>query len=148
MDAYKYIGHSVVKVDGKEKVSGAALFTDDLEFGPDLLYAEVVEGPHAHAMINSINISDALKVPEVLAVVTGKDFPYNFGLYMNDRYIFAQDRVRFFGEQIAAVIARTPQAAKKAAQLVKVSYTPLPKVLSPLDAIMEGAEILHPDLIQ
>jgi len=146
MDAYKYIGQPVVKVDGKEKVSGAALFTDDLEFGPDLLYAEVVEGPHAHAMINSIDISEALKVPEVLEVVTGKDFPYNFGLYMNDRYIFAQDRVRFFGEQIAAVIARTPQAAIKGAQLVKVNYTPLPKVLGPLEAIAEGAEIIHPDL--
>lgn len=146
MDQLKYVGHSVTKIDGREKVSGAALFTDDLEFGPDLLYAEVVEGPHAHAMINSIDISEALKVPEVLTVVTGKDFPYNFGLYMNDRYIFAQDRVRFFGEQIAAVVARTPQAAKIASQLIRVNYTPLPKVLNPLDAIKENAECIHPDL--
>jgi len=146
MKAYKYIGQSVVKVDGKEKVSGAALYTDDLEFGPDLLYAEVVEGPHAHAIINSIDTSEALKIPEVLAVVTGKDFPFNFGLYMKDRFIFAQDRVRFYGEQIAAVVARTPQAAKKGAQLVKVNYTPLPKILNPLDSIKEGAELLHPEL--
>ena len=146
MDQLKYVGQSVTKIDGREKVSGAALFTDDLEFGPDLLYAEVVEGPHAHAIINSINISEALKVPEVLTVVTGKDFPYNFGLYMNDRYIFAQDRVRFYGEQIAAVVARTPHAAKIAAQLIKVNYTPLPKVLNPLEAIKEGAECIHPDL--
>jgi len=146
MDAYKYIGQSVEKTDGLEKVTGAALYTDDLEFGPDLLYAEVVEGPHAHAMINSIRIAEALKVPDVVTVVTGKDFPYNFGLYMNDRHIFAQDRVRFFGEQIAAVVARTPQAAKKAAQLVRVNYTPLPKVLNPLDAIKKDAERIHPEL--
>jgi CO/xanthine dehydrogenase Mo-binding subunit len=146
MDAYKYVGQPVVKVDGKEKVSGAALFTDDLEFGPDLLYADIVEGPHAHAMINSIDVSEALKVPEVVTVVTGKDFPYNFGLYMNDRFIFAQDRVRFYGEQIAAVIARTPQAAMKGAKLVRVSYTPLPKILSPLDAIQDNAEVIHPEL--
>lgn len=146
MKEYTQIGHSAMKVDGKEKISGAALYTDDLEFGPDLLYAEIVEGPHAHAMINSIDTSEAEKVPEVLAVVTGKDFPYKFGLYMKDRYIFAQDRVRFYGEQIAAVVARTPQAAKKAAKLVKVNYTPLPKVTDPMEAIREGVDLIHPDL--
>ncbi len=146
MDEYKYIGQSVVKVDGKEKVSGAALYTDDLEFGPNLLYAEIVEGPHAHAMILSIDTSEAEQVPDVIAVVTGKDFPYNFGLYMQDRYIFAQDRVRFFGEQIAAVVARTPQAAMKAAKLVKINYSTLPKVLNPLEAIKEGADLIHPNL--
>ncbi len=146
MEEYTYIGQSVVKVDGKEKVSGAAIYTDDIEFGPNLLYAEIVEGPHAHAMILSIDTSEAEKVPDVLAVVTGKDFPYNFGMYMQDRFIFAQGRVRFYGEQIAAVVARTPQAAKKAAKLVKVSYEPLPKVLNPLDAIKEGADLLHPNL--
>lgn len=146
MEKLKYVGQSSVRIDGKEKVSGAALFTDDLEFGPDLLYAEIVEGPHAHAMINSIDTSEAEHVPEVLCVVTGKDFPYNFGLYMKDRFIFAQDRVRFFGEQIAAVVARTPEAAKKAAKLVRVSYSPLPKVLSPVDAVKKNADLIHPDL--
>lgn len=146
MKENKIIGQSVIKVDGKEKVSGAALYTDDLEFGPDLLYAEIVEGPHAHAMINSIDTSEAEKIPEVLAVVTGKDFPFKFGLYMKDRFIFAQDRVRFYGEQIAAVVARTPQAAKKAAKLVKVNYTPLPKVTNPVEAFKEGADLIHPEL--
>ncbi|TVR41984.1 MAG: xanthine dehydrogenase family protein molybdopterin-binding subunit [Bacteroidia bacterium] len=146
MEKLKYVGQSSVRIDGKEKVSGAALFTDDLEFGPDLLYAEIVEGPHAHAMINSIDTSEAENIPEVLCVVTGKDFPYNFGLYMKDRFIFAQDRVRFFGEQIAAVVARTPEAAKKAAKLVRVNYSPLPKVLSPVDAVKKDADLIHPDL--
>jgi len=146
MENLKYIGQSVIRVDGKEKVSGAAIYTDDIEFGPDLLYAEVVEGPHAHALITGIDTSEAEQVPEVLAVVTGKDFPYKFGLYMQDRYIFAQDRVRFFGEQIAAVVARTPQAAKKAAKLVKVHYTPLPKITNPIEAIKDDAILLHPEL--
>ncbi len=146
MEKLRNIGKSAVRVDGKEKVSGAALFTDDLEYGPDLLYAEIVESPHAHAMILKIDTSEAEKIPEVLTVVTGKDFPYNFGLYMKDRFIFAQDRVRFFGEQIAAVVARTPQAAKKAAKLVKVNYSPLPKVLYPLESIKNDADLIHPDL--
>ena len=146
MEKLHAVGQSAVRVDGKEKVSGAALFTDDLEFGPDLLYAEIVEGPHAHAMITKIDTSEAEKVPEVLCVVTGRDFPYNFGLYMKDRFIFAQDRVRFFGEQIAAVVARSPAAAKKAARLVRVSYKPLPKILNPLDAIEGDASLIHPGL--
>ena len=146
MKNYKYIGKPIVKVDGKDKVTGAALYTDDIDFGPDLLYAEIVESVHAHAMIIGIETEEALKVPEVLAVVTGKDFPYTFGLYMKDRFIFAQDRVRFYGEQIAAVVARTPKAAKMGAELVRVHYKPLPKVTSQLDAIKEDCELLHPDL--
>jgi len=146
MENYKYIGKSIVKIDGKEKVTGAALYTDDLEFGPDLLYAEIVESTHAHALINSIDTSRAEAIPEVLAVVTGKDFPFKFGLYMKDRFIFAQDKVRFYGEQVAAVIARTPKAAKLGAENVRVSYTPLPKVINQLESIEENAEILHSDL--
>lgn len=146
MEDFKYIGQPIVKVDGKDKVTGAAIYTDDIDFGPDLLYAEIVESVHAHALITGIETDDALKVPEVLAVVTGKDFPYTFGLYMKDRYIFAQDRVRFYGEQIAAVVARTPKAAKQGAELVRVHYKPLPKVLSQLDAIKSDSELLHPDL--
>ncbi|MFH1001083.1 MAG: xanthine dehydrogenase family protein molybdopterin-binding subunit, partial [Bacteroidota bacterium] len=145
MENYKYIGQSVIKVDGKEKVSGAAIYTDDIEFGPDLLYAEVVEGPHAHALITGIDVSEAEKVPGVIAVVTGKDFPYKFGLYMQDRYIFAQDRVRFFGEQIAAVVARSPQAAKKGAKLVRVNYRPLPKITNAIEAF-ESKDLIHPEL--
>jgi CO/xanthine dehydrogenase Mo-binding subunit len=146
MKDYQYIGKPVVKVDGKDKLTGAAQFTDDIDFGPDLLYAEIVESVHAHAIITGIDTEEAMQVPEVLAVVTGRDFPFKFGLYMKDRYIFAQDRVRFFGEQIAAVVARTPKAARKGAELVRVHYKPLPKVTSQLDALRDDSELLHPEL--
>jgi len=146
MKEYKYIGKSEIRIDGKEKVSGAAIYTDDINFGPDLLYAFIVESPHAHAMINSIDTSEAEKEPEVLAVVTGKDFPYKFGLYMQDRFIFAQDRVRFIGEQVAAVVARNPKAAKRAAKLVKVDYTEIPAVIDQMEAVKEGSDLLHEGL--
>lgn len=146
MKNLKYIGKPVIKVDGKDKVTGTAQFTDDIDFGPDLLYAEIVESVHAHAIITSIDTEEASQVPGVLCVVTGKDFPYKFGLYMKDRYIFAQDRVRFFGEQIAAVVARTPKAAKRGAELVRVHYKPLPKVTSQIDAIRGDSELIHPGL--
>jgi carbon-monoxide dehydrogenase large subunit len=95
MADYTHIGKPQIRIDGLEKVSGAARFVDDLDFGPDLLYAEIVESPHAHALITGIDTSAAERVDGVFRVVTGKDFPYTFGLYMKDRYIFAQDRVRF-----------------------------------------------------
>ncbi len=143
---YTNIGKSDVRVDGREKVSGAAIYTEDIDFGPNLLYAEIVESPFAHALIKNIDTSEAEKYPEVLAVVTGKDFPYKFGLYMKDRYVFAQDRVRFVGEQVAAVVARSPEVAKRAAKLVKVEYEELPKVLDQMEAIKEGADLIHENL--
>jgi carbon-monoxide dehydrogenase large subunit len=146
MKDLKYIGKPVVRVDGKEKVSGAALYADDLDFGPNVLYAEIVESPHAHARIINIDFSEALKEEDVVNVFTGKDFPYQFGLYMKDRYVFAQDIVRFVGEQVAAVVARCPKAAKRAAKLVKVEYEVMPAVLDQMEAIKEGAHLLHPDL--
>ncbi len=146
MDGYKFIGKSEVRIDGKVKVSGAAQFIDDLDFGPDLLYAAIVESSVAHAIINKIDTTEASKVPGVVKIVTGKDFPFRFGLYMHDRFIFAQDRVRFVGEQIAAVIARDAATALRAARLVKIDYTELPAILSVEQALSRNAYLIHPDL--
>ncbi len=146
MEEFKFIGKSVKRLDEKEKVTGAAKYVDDIDFGPNLLYAEIIESPHPHALIKSIDTSEAEKMEGVVKVVTGKDFPYKFGLYMKDRYIFAQDRVRFIGEQVAAVIARDPRIAQKAAKLVKVEYEPLQPVFDPIEALKEDAVIIHPDL--
>ncbi len=146
MKELKYIGKSEIRIDGKEKVSGAAIYTEDISFGPELLYAEIVESPYAHAMIKNIDTSVAEKYPEVLAVITGKDFPYKFGLYMKDRFIFAQDRVRFIGEQVAAVVARNPKVAKRAAKMVKVEYEELPKVLNQMESVKEDSNLIHEDL--
>lgn len=146
MKDLKFIGQPITRIDGKEKISGAAIYADDIDFGPNLLYAEIVESPHAHAIIKSIDFTEALKIDGVINVFTGKDFPYKFGLYMKDRYIFAQDRVRFVGEQVAAIVARCPKAAKRAVKLVKVEYELLPAVLDQMEAIKEGADLLHPDL--
>ncbi|MDZ4183219.1 MAG: molybdopterin cofactor-binding domain-containing protein, partial [Candidatus Cloacimonadaceae bacterium] len=143
---YKYIGKSVTRIDGKEKVSGAAIYGDDIDFGPNLLHAEIVSSTQAHALIKSIETSKAEKLEGVVKVFTGKDFPFKFGLYMKDRYVFAQDRVRFVGEQVAAVVARTPQIARRAAQLIQVEYEALPPVLDQMEALKEDAVLLHPDL--
>ena len=146
MPEFKYIGKSPSRIDGLEKITGAAKFVDDIDFGPNLLYAEIVESPYAHAQIKNIDTSAAEKVHGVVKVVTGKDFPYKFGLYMKDRYVFAQERVRFVGEQVAAVIARDANIAKRAAKLVKVSYEELSPILDSNDALKENSPLIHPDL--
>ncbi len=69
------IGDSVPRVDAYEKVIGAALFADDIQFGPGLLYARIKRSPHPHALIKRIDVSKALALPGVKAVVTGEDSP-------------------------------------------------------------------------
>jgi carbon-monoxide dehydrogenase large subunit len=145
MSDLKYVGTDSTRIDGLEKITGAATFVDDIDFGPNLLRAEIVESPHAHARIVSIDTSAAEDVPGVVRVVTGKDFPYRFGLYMKDRYIFAQDRVRFVGEQVAAVVARDPKVAKRAAKLVHVEYEELPPIFDPMEAIEGASCLIHPE---
>ncbi|MGD0650755.1 MAG: xanthine dehydrogenase family protein molybdopterin-binding subunit [Verrucomicrobiia bacterium] len=146
MTPLKFVGTSPRRIDGLEKVTGAATYVDDIPFGPNLLHAEIVESPFAHALIERIDRSAAEKVPGVVRVVTGKEFPYRFGLYMQDRFIFPTDRVRFVGEQVAAVVARDPQTAKRAARLVKVVYRELEPVLDLEQALRENAVLVHPDL--
>jgi len=146
MTQLNFVGESTKRIDLLAKVTGAATYVDDLDFGADLLHAEIVETPYAHALIKSIDTSAAEKVPGVVRVVTGKDFPYRFGLYMQDRFSFPTDRVRFVGEQVAAVVARDAKTAKRAAKLVKVVYEELEPVLDLAQALKDDAVLVHPDL--
>jgi len=140
------VGKSVSRVDIHEKVTGAAIFADDLQFGPGLYYGRLVRSPYAHAMVKSIDVSKALAVPGVKAVVTGKDISTRIGLYLIDRPIFAGDRVRYVGEPVAGVIASTEEIAEEAARLVEVEYEELPAVFDPVEAARPDAPLLHPDL--
>jgi carbon-monoxide dehydrogenase large subunit len=145
-DELKSVGKPEVRIDGLDKISGAAEFVDDIDFGPGLLHAAIVESPHAFAKILSIDTTAAEEADGVVRVVTGEDFPYKFGMYMEDRYIFAQDHVRFAGEQVAGVIARTHRQAVQAAALVRVEYEVLEPLLDPKEAFGDDADLIHPDL--
>ena len=142
----KYVGKRAVRIDGLEKITGAAKYTDDLDFGPSMLYVAVLESPYAHAIIKNIDTTEAEKMPGVRAVLSGKDFPEKFGLYLKDNSIFPADRVRYVGEQVAAVVAETPAQAQVAVKKIKVDYEPLPVLQNPLDAIKPDAPLIHPDL--
>jgi len=142
------VGKSVPRVDGYDKVTGAAKFTDDLPFGPGLYHARLVRSPYAHALVKQINASQALQVPGVKAVVTGKDVPAQIGLYLKDRPVFARDRVRHVGDPVAGVVGVSEQIAEEAAQLVQVEYEELPAVFDPVESARPEAPLLHPDLGQ
>jgi carbon-monoxide dehydrogenase large subunit len=106
------VGESKTRVDVFEKITGAATFADDFEFGPGLLYARIKRSPHPHALIKSIDTSKAEALPGVKVVVTGEDFDGYLGLYLLDRHIFARDRVRFVGEPVAGVAAVSEEVAE------------------------------------
>jgi CO/xanthine dehydrogenase Mo-binding subunit len=140
------VGKSVPRVDAFEKVTGSAIFADDIQFGPGLCYGRLVRSPHAHALITRVDVTRALALPGVKAVVTGRDVPNNIGLYLIDRPVFARERVRFVGEPVAGVVATSEEIATEAVRFVDVEYEELPAVFDPVEGAKPDAPLLHPDL--
>ena len=140
------VGKSVPRIDAYEKATGAAVFVDDMQFGPGLYYGKIVRSTVPHAIIKRVDTSKALAYPGVKAVVTGADTPKPFGLYLKDRTIFARDRVRYVGDPVAGVVAISEEIAETAAELVEVDYEELPAVFDPYEAFQPEAPIIHPDL--
>src|SRR5512137_935235 len=102
---YSVIGRTVPRLDGREKVTGAAKYSGDLAF-PNMLHGKILTSPHAHARIVSIDTSEAEKLPGVKAVITHKDVPtlkYGISPARWDESIFYSDKVRFVGDKVAAV---------------------------------------------
>jgi carbon-monoxide dehydrogenase large subunit len=102
----QYVGKSIPRLDGVEKVTGRAVYSVDLAL-PGMLYGAVHRSPWPHARILDVDLSEAQKVPGVKVAVAGKDFPYTFGVMIKDQPILALDKVRFIGEPVAAVAAET-----------------------------------------
>lgn len=143
---HSLIGASPQRIEGRAKVTGAATYVDDLQFGPNLLHGALKRSPIPHGIIKRIDVSKARALPGVRVVITGQDFPGYTGLYLKDRRIFALDRVRFVGEPVAAVAADTPEIAEQALELIEVEYEPLPGVFDPEFGASPEAPLVHPDL--
>jgi CO/xanthine dehydrogenase Mo-binding subunit len=141
------VGVSTPRVDGVEKVTGAAKFTGDLAI-PGLLEARVLRSPVPHAEIEAIDAREAEAVTGVVAVLTRDDLhdidPY-YGNCLRDRAVVATDRVRFVGEPVAVVAAENALVAEEALALIDVRYKELPCV-SDIDAAREGTPLIHTNL--
>jgi CO/xanthine dehydrogenase Mo-binding subunit len=138
------IGESVTRSDGIPKTKGEFMFASDLE-APGMLWGHTLRSPHAHARIGVIDLSAALAMPGVHAVLTADDVPGRklYGLDFLDQPVLAIDRVRYFGEAVAVVAADTPEQARRAADRIRVAYEPLELVIDPERATEQ--EPLHPD---
>ena len=142
----KVVGTTPIKPDGVDKVTGRAKFGADVQL-PGTLVGKILRSPHAHAVIKSIDTSEAEKLPGVKAVCTRDDFPeIARGAMYDISYIcMAREKVFFDGHQVAAVAATSEKIAKKALKLIKVEYEVLPHVIDVMDAARDDAPILHPD---
>jgi CO/xanthine dehydrogenase Mo-binding subunit len=138
------IGESVPRVDGIPKVTGEFAYSSDL-FAAEMLYGYTLRSPHAHARVAGIDVSEAVGMPGVHAVLTQDDVPgrKHYGLEFPDQPVLAIDRVRYFGEPVALVAAEHPEQARRAAERIRVEYEPLPPVVDSECATEQ--EPLHPD---
>ena len=150
----KFVGKSVERLDAIDKVTGSGMFTTDFTL-PGMLFGKVLRSPHPHARIVNIDTSKAEKLPGVKAVLCHKNVPKN---YFNtsatmtftvpqmepilDQLIF-DDRVRYVGDEVAAVAATSEVIAKEALKLIEVEYEMLPAVYDPLEAMKDSAPEIH-----
>lgn len=144
-----YVGKRILRKDGPEKVTGRAAYTVDIQMR-NLLVGRILRSPHPHAKILHIDTSKALRVPGVKAIITGKDtlgIKHGFvetPRYPADQYPLTMDRVRYVGEEMAAVAAADPYAAEEALHLIRVEYEPLAAVFDPFEAMNPEAPEIHP----
>ncbi len=141
----QYVGVSVPRKDGPDKVRGKLRYLND-HLSPEFLHAVIKVSPHAHARIIKVDVSAALKSSGVRAILTGADIPGNIGIYLGDKPPLARGKVRHYGEPVAAVVADSEAEAIAALPLITVEYEPLPVVDSPGAALAEGAPILHEEM--
>ncbi|OPZ78322.1 MAG: 4-hydroxybenzoyl-CoA reductase subunit alpha [Actinobacteria bacterium ADurb.Bin444] len=138
------IGKSRPRVDGVAKVSGGAVYADDLRL-PGMLVGKMLRSPHAHARIVRIDTTAAEQVPGVKAVATGRDLPETFGILpvSQDEYPLALHKVRYIGDPVAAVAAVDEDTVRRALDLVEVEYEVLPAILDPEEALTRDDVKIH-----
>ena len=141
---FRVIGKPSRKIDGLAKATGALPYVDDIAL-PGMLHAKFVRSTRMHARIVNIDARAALALPGVHAVLTGKDLPIPYGVipWTQDEHALALHKVRFIGDEVAAVAAIDEETAQRAVALVKVEYEGLPHYLEPEAALAHDAEPIH-----
>ena len=142
------VGRSVPRSDGVGHVTGRTLFTTDRSF-PGMLHLKVVRSPVHHALVRGIDLSEAERVPGFVRALTHVDVPHNvytilglIGVEPEEEFVLAQDRVRYKGEPIVAIVAETEAAALEAVARVRLDLEELPAVFDVEEALRPGAPIV------
>lgn len=145
MNEHSVVGKSVPRIDSVVKATGDARYTADMTL-PRMLHGKILRSPHAHARILHIDTSQAERLPGVKAVITGQDTAgEKWGVfhYTRDQQLLPVDKVRYVGEEVAAVAAMDEDTAQEALGLIKVDYELLPAVFTIEEAMAERASLLH-----
>jgi CO/xanthine dehydrogenase Mo-binding subunit len=143
MSEYRVVGNSVPQIDAREKALGLTEFVSDIKL-PGMLHGRILRSPFPHAWVRHIDTSKARALPGVKAVITAEDTPrIPFGPRTEDWMILALDKVRFIGDEVAAVAAVDEDTAEEALDLIRVEYEELPAVFDPLEAMKPGAPLIH-----
>jgi 4-hydroxybenzoyl-CoA reductase alpha subunit len=138
------IGKPFRKVDARAKCVGQTKFADDIVL-PRMLFCKILRSHLPHALIKSIDVSKALALPGVFAVVTGKDFPIPYGILpvSQDEHALCVDKVRFIGDPVAAVAAIDEDVAFDAMNLIEVEYEPLNTISTIEEAVLIDEPRIH-----
>ncbi len=143
---HRFVGQPTPRSDASAKVTGRALYTDDIKL-PRMLHAKVLGSAYAHARIRSVDTVKARQFPGVEAVVTSADLPAHKKNPSNRRgIIFPDDEALFFGQPLAAVLAADPHVAAEALALIDVEYEPLAPVVDPVEAMKPDAPLVRAPL--
>jgi len=143
---FEVVGKRQRKVDGAGKATGETVYTDDV-FLPGMLHGKTLRSPHPHARILSIDTSKAEALEGVFGVVTGADMPVRYGVipWTPDETALAVDKVRFIGDEVAAVAAVDEDTANAALELIDVEYEVLDPILTPEEALERDDLKIHED---
>jgi 4-hydroxybenzoyl-CoA reductase subunit alpha len=143
-DALKVVGKPFRKVDARAKCTGQTRFADDIVL-PRMLFAKLLRSPVPHALIKRIDVSKALKLPGVLAVITGKELPIPYGILpvSQDEHALCIDKVRFIGDPVAAIAAIDEDTAFDALDLIEVEYERLESIASIDDGLANDKPRIH-----
>src|SRR5262249_49851919 len=128
---FHVIGKRNRKVEGLAKVTGRAVYADDITL-PRMLHGKLLRSPHAHARIRSIDAAAARALPGVHAVITGQDLPEYYGIipWTQDEQALCEEKARYVGDAVAAVAADSELIAEEALKLIRVDYEVLPAITS------------------
>jgi carbon-monoxide dehydrogenase large subunit len=143
------MGHSVKRKEDPRFLRGLGNFVDDVNL-PGMLYLDIVRSPYAHATIKNIDISKAMAIPGVLAVITGKDLEkYNLHwmptLMSDTQMVLPVEKVMYQAQEVAAVLATDRYIAADGVEAVEIDYEPLPVVVDPKKALLPDAPVLRTD---
>ena len=138
------VGISERRTDDLLKVTGKLKYASDYP-QQEFLHGKILRSPYPHALIKSIEVSQARELPGVVCVLTGSDLPgrNGFGAILADQPVICQDKVRFIGDGVALVAAESERIAQKALELIQVEYEELPAIFDPRDALADGAPQIH-----